>query len=184
MLRSFGEVYHLLGQIETALDYAKQSLPIARAVGDREGESRSLHLIGLMHRDLNQLREAGVNAEAAISIIESLRSRISDQEHRSTYFAKVRSYRDLYIDILMSQRDESASTASNVTAIEASERARARSLLDLLSEARVEIRLDVDPELLKRERTLQQSLNTSAERPSLEWHSCASSFFAPSEVGG
>ncbi len=164
VLRSFGEVYHLQGQIETALDYFNESLPIARAIGDRDGESRSLHLIGRMHRDLNQLREARVNIEAAISIIELLRSRISDQEQRSTYFASVRSYYDLYIDILMSQRDEGASTDSNVTAIEASERARARSLLELLTEARVEIRQDVDPELLKRERTLQQSLNTSAEQ--------------------
>ena len=45
MLRGFGEGYHLLGPIETALDYSHESLPIARAIGDRDGESRSLHLL-------------------------------------------------------------------------------------------------------------------------------------------
>ncbi len=163
-LRSLGEVYHLLGQTEKALEYFTESLPIARAIGHREGEARSLHFIARVHRDLNQLREARVNIEAAISIIESLRSRISDQQQRSSYFATVRSYYDLYIDILMRQRNERDSENLNVLAIEASERSRARSLLELLVEARIEIRQGVDEEMLKRERTLQQSLNTSAEQ--------------------
>ncbi|HEY7543958.1 MAG TPA: CHAT domain-containing tetratricopeptide repeat protein, partial [Blastocatellia bacterium] len=162
-LRGLGEVYHLLGQTEKALEYFNESLPIVRTVGHREGEARSLHFIARMHRDLNQLQEARLNIEAAISIIESLRSRISDQQQRSSYFATVESYYDLYIDILMRQRDERSSENLNL-AIEASERSRARSLLELLAEARIEIRQGVDEELLKRERALQQSLNTSAEQ--------------------
>jgi CHAT domain-containing protein len=163
-LRGFGEVYHLLGQTSKALDHFNESLPMARAIGHREDEARSLHFIARIHRDLNQLREARVHIEAAIRIIESLRSRISDQQQRSSYFATVGSYYDLYIDILMQQRNEPDGENLNVLAIEASERSRARSLLELLTEARIEIRQDIDPELLKRERTLQQSLNTSAEQ--------------------
>ncbi len=163
-LRGFGEVYHLQGQTAKALDYFNESLPIARATGDRASESLSLSFLARMHRDLNQLQEARVNIEAAISIIESLRSRIPDQQQRSSYFATVGSYYDLYIDILMRQRNERDSENLNALAIEASERSRARSLLDLLVEARIEIRQDIDPELLKRERTLQQALNTSAEQ--------------------
>jgi CHAT domain-containing protein len=163
-LRGFGEVYHSLGQTAKALDHFNESLPIARALGHREDEARSLHFIARMHRDLNQLQEARVNIEAAMSIIESLRSRIPDQQQRSSYFATVGSYYDLYIDILMQQRNERGSENHNMLAIEASERSRARSLLELLTEARIEIRQGVDPELLERERTLQQSLNTSAEQ--------------------
>jgi CHAT domain-containing protein/tetratricopeptide (TPR) repeat protein len=163
-LRGFGEVYHLLGQTEKALEYFNESLLIVRAIGDREREARSLHFIARIQRDLSQLRDARTNIETAISIIESLRSRIPDQQQRSSYFATVGSYYDLYIDILMRQRNERDSENLNALALEASERARARSLLELLTEARIEIRQDVDPELLKRERTLQQSLNTSAEQ--------------------
>jgi len=163
-LRGFGEVYHLLGQTATALDHFNESLPIARATGDRDGEARSLHFIARMHRDLNQIQEARVNIEAAIGIIETLRARIPDQQQRSSYFASVRSYYDLYVDVLMRGRNERDSETLNVLAFEASERSRARSLLDLLVEARIEIRKDVDPALLHRERTLQQSLNTGAEQ--------------------
>jgi len=162
-LRSLGEVYCLLGQTEKALDHFNESLAIARVLGHREGEARSLLFVARTHRDLNQLQEARVNIEAAIRIIESLRSRISDLQQRSSYFATTGSYYDLYIDILMRQRDERGVESLNL-AIEASERSRARSLLELLAEARIEIRQGVDQELIKRERALQQSLNASAER--------------------
>jgi CHAT domain-containing protein/tetratricopeptide (TPR) repeat protein len=163
-LRGLGEIYRLLGQTAEALEHFNESLPIARAISHREGEAQSLHIIARVQRDLNQLPEARVNIEAGISIIESLRARIRDQQQRSSYFASVGSYYDLYIDILMQQRTEQDSEALNARAIEASERSRARSLLELLAEARIEIRQEVDPELLRRERTLQQSLNTGAEQ--------------------
>jgi CHAT domain-containing protein len=49
-------------------------------------------------------------------------------------------------------------------ALQAAERARARSLLDSLTEARANIREGVAPALLERERTLQQKLDAIAER--------------------
>ena len=45
-----------------------------------------------------------------------------------------------------------------------SERSRARSLLETLAEARADIRQGVAPELLERERSLQQQINAKAER--------------------
>ena len=47
-------------------------------------------------------------------------------------------------------------------ALEASERARARSLLETLGEARANIRQGVDPALLERERHLPQQLSAKA----------------------
>jgi hypothetical protein len=47
--------------------------------------------------------------------------------------------------------------------LQASERERARSLLELLTEASTEIREGVDPTLLERERSLQQLISAKAE---------------------
>ena len=47
-------------------------------------------------------------------------------------------------------------------ALSVSERARARSLLEMLNEARASIREGVDPALLQKERSLQQVLNAKA----------------------
>src|SRR5262249_50303427 len=49
-------------------------------------------------------------------------------------------------------------------AIHGVERARARSLLELLTEAHADIRQGIDPSLLDRERELQQRLSAKAER--------------------
>jgi CHAT domain-containing protein/tetratricopeptide (TPR) repeat protein len=162
-LRAFGDQYLSLGEPQKALEPYNDSLVITRAIGNRDGEARSLHNIARAHRDLNQLNQAREPIEAAIKIIESFRSRLQEQQSRSSYFAKVNDYYDLYIDILMQQGKEQPSENLNAVAIEASERARARSLLELLTEARIEIRQGVDAEMLRRERTLQQSLNTKAQ---------------------
>jgi CHAT domain-containing protein len=49
-------------------------------------------------------------------------------------------------------------------ALRISEQAHARSLLDMLAEAQVNIRQGVDPALLERERALSQQINAKAER--------------------
>jgi CHAT domain-containing protein len=49
------------------------------------------------------------------------------------------------------------------TALQASERGRARSLLETLAEAGADIRQGVDPTLVARERSLQQQLNAKAQ---------------------
>src|SRR6185436_472561 len=51
----------------------------------------------------------------------------------------------------------------DAAALHTSERARSRSLLESLTEARADIRRGVDPELLAQERSLQQRLNAKAE---------------------
>jgi hypothetical protein len=53
---------------------------------------------------------------------------------------------------------------AQAAAFEASERGRARSLLELLKEADAEIRQGVDPSLLERERILRQSISEKADR--------------------
>jgi hypothetical protein len=49
-------------------------------------------------------------------------------------------------------------------ALEASERGRARSLLEMLAEARADIRQGIDPQLLAEERALQQLLDAKSAR--------------------
>lgn len=59
------------------------------------------------------------------------------------------------------------SAGYDAAALQATERARGRSLLDILTEGRADIRQGVDPGLPERERSLQQQLNAKAER--LTW---------------
>jgi CHAT domain-containing protein len=68
---------------------------------------------------------------AALTIFDGLRKRVPSPELRATYFASVRSAYDLDIDLRL-QLDRGRGGPHAVAAFEASERARARSLLEVL----------------------------------------------------
>lgn len=104
-----------------------------------------------MEQNLGNLPVAAEHARTAIQSIESLRNRVSTLDQRALFLASRQSFYTTYIDILMALGDDTR-------AFEVSEQARARSLLDLLGEARADLRKDVPQELLERERHVRASL--------------------------
>ncbi|MEW6737951.1 MAG: CHAT domain-containing protein, partial [Acidobacteriota bacterium] len=88
---------------------------------------------------------------------------IDIQQLRTSYFASVGNYYDLYIDLLMQLHKQNPKAGYDALALQASERARARSLLEMLIETSVDIRQGIAPELLEKERSLQQQLNDKTE---------------------
>jgi CHAT domain-containing protein len=163
-LNNIGFVYDAPGEEQKALNYYNQALPLRRAVGDRDGEARTLGNIAYNEREIGKLNDARAHVEAAIAILESLRTKIGSQELRSSFFAGVQGYYEFYIDLLMRLHKQQPDAGYDGKALQASERARARSLLELLTEAGADIRQGVDPQLVERERALQQRLNTSAQQ--------------------
>jgi hypothetical protein len=93
---------------------------------------------------------------------ETLRAGLSSEQLRASYFASVQGYYELYLDILMKMHDRNREKGFNAEALQVTERARARSLLDLLNEAGANIRQGIEPALLDRERELQQLLGAKA----------------------
>ncbi|MEG4127984.1 CHAT domain-containing protein, partial [Microcoleus sp. Pol1B3] len=163
-LNNIGSVYSDLEEKEKALEYYSQSLPLSRAVGDRSGEANNLSNIAYAKREQGNLTEALTNIEASLKIIESLRTKIASPELRTSYFATVQNYYQFYIDLLMQLHKTQPRSGYDTKAFEASERSRARSLLELLQEANADIRQNVAPELLQRERSLQQQLDALEKR--------------------
>jgi hypothetical protein len=106
--------------------------------------------------------QAKALAEGGLKIAESLRSEFYNQELRSSYFASVQDHYTFYTDLLMRLHQATPGRGFDALAVQASERARARVLLEQLSEARADIRRGVDPALLERERILQRQLNAKA----------------------
>ncbi|MEG4045317.1 tetratricopeptide repeat protein [Microcoleus sp. Pol17_C1] len=159
-----GLVYSELGENQKALEYFAQSLPFSQAVGDRIQEALTLYNMASVKRAQGNLTEALTNIEASLKIIESLRTLIASPELRTTYFATVQDYYQFYIDLLMQLHKTQPKSGYDTKAFEASERSRARSLLELLQEANADIRQGVAPELLQQERSLQQQLDALEKR--------------------
>ena len=159
-----GLTYKSQDQPRLALDCFRKALALSQKAGYRFGESAALHHIASVQFDLGELADAHVQTKAAIDVIESLRTKVGSYELRASYFASVRELYELYIDVLMELNSQHPNEGFDVLAFEASERARARSLLEMLATARVGVREKVDPELLARERALREELSRKAEQ--------------------
>ena len=164
ILTKAGEAYDALGEKQKALDYYGKSLLIGQAVKSRFIEALSRYRTALTFYGLNNLAEARSNIEAALGIIESLRTKVASSELRASYFASVQQYYDFYIGLLMRLDQLHPGQGYDAMALHASERARARVLLEMLMEGRVDIHQGVEPSLLERERSLKQSLDSKNER--------------------
>jgi tetratricopeptide (TPR) repeat protein len=101
ILTKTGEAYDTLGEKQKALDYYGKSLLIGQAVKSRHIEALARYRTALTLYSLNNLAEARSNIEAALEIIESLRTKVASSELRASYFASVQQYYDFYIGLLM-----------------------------------------------------------------------------------
>ena len=162
-LNHFGRAFDLWGQPQKALEYYDKALPIWRAVGNRNGEVAALFGMARAESDLGALVRASQLTEAALAIINTLRTKVASRDLRASYFASIQDVYKLRIDLLMRLHRSQPTAGFDVAALKAHEQARARSLIDMLAEAGAEIRQGVDPGLLARERSLQQMLNAEAD---------------------
>ena len=156
--------YYLLKDYEKGLKYHNQSLQLWQGMGNLSNQASELAIIARIERDRGNFNQSLTNIEAAIKIIEGLRTKIGSQELRQSYFATVQDYYQFYIDLLMQLHQQNPSQGYDAIALHASESSRARSLVELLTEAGANIRQGADPKLLEQERNLQQQLNTVERR--------------------
>jgi CHAT domain-containing protein/tetratricopeptide (TPR) repeat protein len=162
-LQHLGLLYTSSEESQKALDYFQKSLTLWRELGDRNSEAATLAQLARAERNLGDLNGARGHIEDAIAIMETLRIKIRSQQLRASYFGATRQYHDLYIDVLMRLHRLRPSEGHDVAALGASERARARILLEMLAEARADISEGIDASLLERERSLQKRINAGAE---------------------
>lgn len=162
-LNMIAGVYENWGQKEKAFACYRQALMLSRKAEFLAGEAATLYNIARLERDRGNLGEARHRMDEALSLVESLRRKVTSQDLRASYFATVRQHYELYIDILMKSQQQDSKAGYETAAFDISERARARSLLESLNEAHSDIRQGVEPALLERERNLEQTINAKAQ---------------------
>lgn len=159
-LRNLGKSFRNAGEKAKALESFGQSNALARQLGDRRVEADTFYWLALLERDGEKLPEAIRSIENGLRIIEQIRGEIINPELRTAYFSTVQQFYELYADLLVARYEKSGDTADAALALQTSERARTRSLVELLQEANVNIRQGVDVKMLEEMQDLQNSLNT------------------------
>jgi CHAT domain-containing protein/tetratricopeptide (TPR) repeat protein len=158
ILQLTGEAHLALRQPEKAARVLGEAVGLARAAKAPTLTIEALTALARAERRLERPEEARARVEEALLVIETLRTLETDPDRRASFLAAQRAAFELEIDLLMG----AGYGGSAEKAFEVSERARARSLLDLLQEAHADIREGVDPRLRDRERGLLARLNAKA----------------------
>ena len=161
-LNSIGLIHQGAQRFSVARTYFNRALAFNRAGDDRAGEAATRFNLARAARSLGALSDALAEIRDAIKIVESLRSSLARYELRYSYFALMQEYYAFYVDVLLDLYKHDSDQQLVATAFEASESTRARSLREILTEAKVDIRQGVPDELLARERDLQQQLSARA----------------------
>jgi CHAT domain-containing protein/uncharacterized protein HemY len=164
VLNSVSLAYQKLGQEDKAIATGEEELKLYQKLGDRFGEADTNYRIALLERERDNLNAAIERIKASIAIVEDVRTKVTSQELRSTYFASVQKYYEFYIDLLMQQDKKQPNKGYNVLALQISERARARGLLEILTIANADITSGVDAASLKQKNSLEQKIQAAQKR--------------------
>jgi len=154
--------YSKMGRYEKAIEYGERSLAVFRELKQRNGEAAALYSLANSERARGSLLAAHTYIEENLRLEEAARASILTPASRTSFLAGMQSSYRLFTDILMNQHKAEPTKGFDALALETSERQRARGLLDLLGEARVDLRQGVDATLIERERSVGQQLNDKA----------------------
>ena len=159
-----GQALHRLGDDDQAVERLNDALRIRRAIGDRPAETETLMHLAVVERDRGNLTAALGHADASVQLADSLRGLVASPDLRASFTATEQEQYELYVDLLMALHGQQPGAGFAERALEASERTRARVLLELLLEARTDIRQGIDPALRESERAAQRRLADASTR--------------------
>jgi CHAT domain-containing protein/Tfp pilus assembly protein PilF len=155
-LLEIGTAYRALGDPRHAEEYYQKALKLSRILGNTDLQAECLYRWAVLDRSQGKLTAALQRIEDSIAIVESVRSQVVNDKLRTSFLASKRTYYELLMDLL-AKLEEGSPGEYRARALEASERARARSLLDLLAEANV--RAGIPPELQAKDVELRSRLS-------------------------
>lgn len=140
------------GDKKATEDLFLQAKLTAEEIGNPQFVVRSLYELAIVERDRGNFDKAVEYLEKGLIIIEKIRGELKNKSLQTTYFSTVQNFYELYTDLLIERARKNDDKRDISLAFELSERSRARSLIDILEEARIDFRQNVDAGLLEKEK--------------------------------
>ena len=163
-LANMARAEHLMGRGDKALERFEQARLLFQEMGARDGVAMTLYSMARTQQERGNLVEAKALLERSLTIVEALRTAPAGETLRTGFFASVHERYEVYIDLLIQLDQRFPGEGYQAQAFEASERARARAVLDEIAESHAAIRADSDPELNDQEQDLVAQLNWWEQR--------------------
>ena len=156
---ALGLAHWKLGDLQAARKELTRAVEISRSRKDHRQEAYALLALARVEKDAGELKAALSAVDASVSIVESLRTRVVSQDLRASFLAAKKAYYELNVDVLMALHHADPAAGYAADAFKVNEKARARSLLEILNEASADLRQGIPPALLERERRLREQVS-------------------------
>jgi CHAT domain-containing protein len=162
-LNEHGDLFLRLGEHQKALDIFHQAFSLTGKIGDKGFLLSALYNLARANQALGRHDVALSLIKQSLEMMENIRANVGSPDFRASYFSGVRQHYDLCIDILMQLDRLRPGQNFAADAFFMSEKGRARLLLDLLSESRVNINKGATKDLVERERMLSGLIQNRTE---------------------
>jgi CHAT domain-containing protein/Tfp pilus assembly protein PilF len=154
-----GESHVLLNDTAPAADEYQKALQIGMEIGSPSILWVAHSGLATVYQRQARLDEAFNHYRLAVAEIEKVRGGIGLTEERAGFLQdKIEVYKNV-IGLLVALHEADPTKGHEAEALRTSERARARSLLELLAEAGIEVEPGIGPEWKERERTAHARLS-------------------------
>ena len=157
-LLEMGNAYRVQGALKPAAESFAQALDLARQTHRFALEAACQLQLARLDRDLGHLEEARQRIEPILDELEKARSRFVRDQTRISFFSTLRDYYEFYVGLLVELSERHPGAHYGERALQASEQARARALLDLLAEGRIDVRSGESAVLQQQEAALDRDL--------------------------
>jgi CHAT domain-containing protein/Tfp pilus assembly protein PilF len=163
-LLGMGAAYRALGQAQRAEEAFGRAIDLGTEIEYPSVVLPARLARARLRRDAGRLEGARADIEEALKIIESTRRNIAGQQIQTGYFASRGAYYEFYIDLLMQLERMHPESGYRSLALEASERMRARGLLDLLAEGRIDLSDGLSRDVRDKEHQIEDELSRLQEQ--------------------
>ncbi len=155
---NLGRALQEMGRSSESVPLLQTALAGGRGMGDGALVEASLLALAQVKRSQGESLTALGLIREALDHVEAARLKSPSLDLRSAFLATKQDYYDFLVDLLMDLEQRQPGKGYRVQAFEASERGRARSLLDLLQESGTELREGASAELVAAKRRLERAI--------------------------
>jgi CHAT domain-containing protein/Tfp pilus assembly protein PilF len=156
---AIGSVHLAQGELDQAALSLGRAAELAEAIGDPLRQAAVSSHLAELEVERGRLAPALEHVLEALRLQEAVRSQLIESELRSSFLARWRGDFDRAIEISMRLAAEDPAAGHDRSAFALSEAAHARTLSELLTEARVDVRRGISPRLLAAEREADRRLS-------------------------
>ncbi len=163
-LIALGDARRVGGDLPGAAAALRDAVALCRRRGNRANEAGATLLLAEVARDGGQLRRTAELTRGAIEIVESLRTRVASEELRASFLASSQWYYAFAVDTAMALERAHPGEGWAARALTLAERAKARSLIEILAAAGAEPAQRGEPRLAADERRAREAVSAAELR--------------------